>query len=338
VNQTRALTQVEMRPYRDDDSAAVLSLLEASLGGGPGGSRTPEFFAWKHLDNPFGRSFMLVAESEGRVVGLRAFMRWTFSAGGREVKAVRAVDTATHPDYQGRGIFSQLTTRALDDLRREAQFVFNTPNEKSKPGYLKMGWQVTGDLPIAVKLRRPLRFARGVRNLKESSPALRPAPEVNAPRAAQALASVADLEALLAAAKGPDHRLSTAHSLDSLAWRYARSPQLDYRVVGGSEGLAIFRIRPRGSLWETTVAEVLVPNGDATAARSLLKAAARSAEVDHMTCLLPPGSAAHKGARRTGFFRSPIGMTLTANPLQPSSPNPLDMDSWALSLGDVEVF
>jgi GNAT superfamily N-acetyltransferase len=338
VSQTRALTQVEMRPYRDEDSAEVLALLQTSLGGGPGGSRTPEFFAWKHLENPFGRSFMLVAESEGRVVGLRAFMRWTFTAGGREYKAVRAVDTATHPDYQGRGIFSQLTKRALDDLRSEAQFVFNTPNDKSKPGYLKMGWRVAGDLPIAIKVRRPLRFARGARNLRESTSSPRPAPEVNAPRASEALASVTDLEGLLAAARGPVHRLSTAHSADTLAWRYARSPQLDYRIVGGNEGLAILRVRPRGPLWEATVAEVLVPHGDAAEARSLLKAAARSADVDHMTCLLPPGSAALKGARRTGFLRSPTGMTLTANPLQPSSPNPLDMDSWALSLGDVEVF
>ena len=77
---------------------------------------------------------MLVAEADGRIVGLRAFMRWEFAAGDRRFRAVRAVDTATHPDYQGQGIFSRLTLEALDALRDQADFVFNTPNEKSLPG------------------------------------------------------------------------------------------------------------------------------------------------------------------------------------------------------------
>ena len=93
-----------------------------------------------HPVDPFGRSFMLVAETDGRIVGLRAFMRWEFVAGDRRFRAVRAVDTATHPDHQGKGIFSRLTLEALDSLRDQADFIFNTPNEKSLPGYLKMGW------------------------------------------------------------------------------------------------------------------------------------------------------------------------------------------------------
>ena len=333
---TRTRTHVEMRPYVDGDEAGVLALLEASLGSGPGGGRTHDFFAWKHLDNPFGRSFMLVAFKDGRLAGLRAFMRWTFTAGGRGVRAVRAVDTATHPDYRGMGIFTQLTTAALEELSGEAEFVFNTPNSKSKPGYLKLGWRVAGELPISVKVRRPIRFVRGFRGMRDTATHAGSGPVVNAPRLSEMAVSDAELEALLGARGEADDRLTTAHSAASLRWRYSESPDLDYRAVGGADGLVIFRVRARGALWETTVAEVLV--GDAGAARGLLKSAARSADVDHMTCLLPSGSTALKGARRTGFVRSPIGMTLTARPLQEGSSKPLDMRSWALSLGDVEVF
>ena len=87
----------------------------------------------------------------------RVLMRWEFVEHGRVVHAVRAVDTATHPDYQGRGIFTRLTLHALDELRHEIDFVFNTPNDQSRPGYLKMGWQVVGRLPTAV---RPTGLAR----------------------------------------------------------------------------------------------------------------------------------------------------------------------------------
>jgi GNAT superfamily N-acetyltransferase len=331
----RTRAHVEMRPYNDTDEAGLLTLLEASLGDGPGGGRTHDFFAWKHLDNPFGRSFMLVALKDGGLVGFRAFMRWSFNVGGREVRAVRAVDTATHPDYRGLGIFSQLTTAAIEELSSEAEFVFNTPNSKSKPGYLKMGWRVAGDLPVAVKVRRPMRFARGFRGMRNTVADDGLGPVANAPRLAEMSVSDAELEALLDARR-VDDRLTTAHSAASLRWRYSESPHLDYRVVGDANGLVIFRVRARGSLWEATVAEVLA--GDAGTARRLLKSAARSAHVDHMTCLLPSGSAALTGARRTGFVRSPIGMTLTARPLQHGSSDPLDMRSWALSLGDVEVF
>ena len=146
---------ISLRPYREEDESAVLELLDASLGGGPVGRRPPSFFRWKHMSNPFGRSFMLVAEDDGRIVGLRAFMRWRFQAGDRELLAVRAVDTATHPDYQGQGIFSRLTLAALDELGGQVDLVFNTPNEKSLPGYLKMGWRPVGQVPIRVRVRHP---------------------------------------------------------------------------------------------------------------------------------------------------------------------------------------
>ncbi|MET1012133.1 MAG: GNAT family N-acetyltransferase, partial [Actinomycetota bacterium] len=116
MTRTQAV-DIGIRPYEDADEARVLRLLDDALGGGPAGRRTVDLFRWKHVDNPFGRSMMLVAESDGRIVGLRAFMRWRFLSGSRLLSAVRAVDTATHPDYQGRGIFSKLTREALEVLR-----------------------------------------------------------------------------------------------------------------------------------------------------------------------------------------------------------------------------
>src|SRR5437867_2251138 len=94
---------------------------------------------------------MWVAVSDDRIVGFRTFIRWRFRVDDDVVDAVRAVDTATDPAHQGRGIFSRLTLGALDELRGEnVGFVFNTPNDQSRPGYLKMGWRIVGRVPIAV--------------------------------------------------------------------------------------------------------------------------------------------------------------------------------------------
>jgi len=92
-------TQVAIREYQATDETPVIALLNLALGTARAFERSTAFFRWKHIENPFGRSLMLLADSE-KVVGLRAFLRWQFRAGGQTIRAVRAVDTATHPDFQ----------------------------------------------------------------------------------------------------------------------------------------------------------------------------------------------------------------------------------------------
>jgi GNAT superfamily N-acetyltransferase len=333
-----------IRPYQDRDEAAVLELLRAALGEGPTGRRSAEFFRWKHFANPFGSSVMLVAEADGRIVGLRAFMRWRFVTSERELAAVRAVDTATHPGYQRMGIFSRLTRAALEVLRDEADLVFNTPNDKSLPGYLKLGWRLVGKVPISVRVRRPLHFAWRLRHLKEDG-VVAPSPSHGV---GESVLDVLDDEEqvtrLISELDAPIDRLVTPRDLHYLRWRYGAAPQLGYRAVsvhsgGRLDGLAIFRLRPRGGLQEATVSEVLVPGGDAGTARRLLRLIARTVSVDHITAHFTPGSSAAQAAILAGFVRSPVGMAFVTNVLKTGlHPDPTQLGSWSLSLGDLEVF
>lgn len=335
---------IALRPYRDEDEGSVLDLLRSALGPGPAGDRHPEFFRWKHRENPFGRSFMLVAETGGTIVGLRAFMRWRFEAAGRRVEAVRAVDTATHPDHQGLGVFSRLTRAALEELRGEADLVFNTPNEKSLGGYLKMGWQTVGRMPVWIRIRRPIRLARRVRSLDETGASIGLAPENEAEAAANVLQDEEGVSSLLSSEEQPDGRFRTPRDTTYLRWRYGSAPFLDYRAVreerdGVLCGLAIFRVRPRGKLWEATVSELIVPAGDGSTLSRLLNRISRSAAVDHLTCRLPVGWPAPRVSPRSRLVRVPGGMTFVVNPLSEGlDPDPGVSRSWALSLGDLEVF
>jgi GNAT superfamily N-acetyltransferase len=327
---------ITIRPFDAGDESCVLELLDASLGGGPAGRRPPDFFRWKHLANPFGPSFMLLAEADGRVIGLRAFMRWRFTAGDEVLRAVRAVDTATHPDYQGIGVFSRLTKEALDALDGDVDLVFNTPNQKSGPGYMKLGWREVGRVPVRVRVRRPLRLVAG----RRGGP--RPEPPVEAERAATVLARTAAVQRLLQH-EPPARGLATRRDPGYLAWRYGEAPLLGYRVVaeerdGELAGLAIFRVRPRGGLWETTIAEVLA-GGDARTARRLLRRVARAAVVDHLTFHAQAGTPLARVAAMTGYLPSPASISLVVNPRRPDiRPDPTDLHAWSLSLGDLEVF
>ena len=132
------------------DIPAIVDLLKLSLGQSVV-EKSAAIWNFKHVDNPFGHSHVLVALENEIFVGVRAFMKWNWQLGNDVWVAYRAVDTATHPDFQGKGIFKKLTLQALDDVQEKQEtFVFNTPNDKSRPGYLKMGWVVIDSLPIAI--------------------------------------------------------------------------------------------------------------------------------------------------------------------------------------------
>ncbi len=167
-------------------------------------------------------------------------MRWEFEHESAVVRCVRAVDTATHPDYQGRGIFRRLTLAALPAMADDGvQFVFNTPNSQSLPGYLKMGWQEIGRARACVRplsVRGGLRLARSrVAASHWSEPA-----EFGEPVAA----ALEDprVRALVAGRRGDGRRFRTRTDLAVLAWRYA-TPILGIPRGGRAEG-----VRGRGSV------------------------------------------------------------------------------------------
>jgi GNAT superfamily N-acetyltransferase len=325
-----------VRPAAPEDRAAVLELLSASLGWLPN-EYFERFFAWKHEQNPFGASPGWVAVDGDRVVGFRTFLRWEYlGRGGRSYRAVRAVDTATHPEYQGRGIFRRLTMAALDDLRAEGvSFVFNTPNSQSRPGYLKMGWSEVGRLPASVRLRSP---GAAVRVAQARVPADRASTPTDVGRSAIEALDDPSLPDLLASLP-PESRLNTRRTDAFLRWRYG-FPPLEYRALTVSnraaDGVALFRLRRRGPALECALCDVLVPGGDTAVERRLLRSVARESGADYVIRIGGPA------AEVTGFVRLPgQGPVLTFRPVddEPGAETPGGaLEDWRLSLGDVELF
>lgn len=121
----------------EKDVDEIIALLNANFET----EHTKSAFLWKHFENPFGRSYGLLALDKGKIVGLRMFMRWEFFFENKVIKAIRPVDTCTDHAYRGKGLFKKLTLQGLENLKNEYDLIFNTPNSNSKPGYLKMGWE-----------------------------------------------------------------------------------------------------------------------------------------------------------------------------------------------------
>lgn len=319
---------LDIRPVMPEDDDAVVPMLRAVLGK-LDDPHYDAFLRWKHRENPFGPSPAWVALHRGRIVGYRTFLRWRFldHQSGRQVPAVRAVDTVTDPDYQGLGIFRSLTLRGVAELTLEGVgLVFNTPNDQSRPGYLKMGWSVARRLPVAVLPARPRSVPA---MLRSRVPAALWSQETKAGLdAPEALRDGAVCSSLLQHAAQDGFR--TDRTPEYLRWRTSFAP-LRYRLLLASpsdpaEGGVVFRLRQRGGSVEAAVVEQLVP--DWRTGAGLVRRLLRETGADYAIGLRTGPSAGLVPLPRQG----PL---LTTRPLAGSVPSPA---AWSLTLGDVELF
>lgn len=306
------------RTMQRHDLDEVLELLRASLGEPPLLKRTPELFAWKHFENPFGESISLVATSAESIVGLRSFMRWNLrTPSGALVRCVRAVDTATHPAFLRRGIFRRLTEEAVEVAKSRAiDLVFNTPNTKSGSGYLSMDWTEVG--PIGVMMR-PTRHFLNVGSRHETA------------RLPDLIESAHWKRIPLSrAALG----LRTPRSEDYLNWRFGSHPTARYYKVETESGQAIVRPNMRKGRNELLISDLF---GRDT--HRAIKRAAKSTNARYLATWFSQGTPERAAARRAGLIPMPkvTALTLMARPLRELDVDVTEMSSWDLALSDLEL-
>lgn len=319
---------LEVRRAVPSDDTEVTPLLQVTLGK-DNDPNYPAFLRWKHRENAFGESAAWVALHEGRIVGYRTLLRWRFvNDVGRKVTAVRAVDTATHPDFQGLGIFRALTVRGVGELTLAGEgIVFNTPNDQSRPGYLKMGWSTVKRLPVGVLPAGPKSLAKMVNS---RVPAALWSEQTDVGIDAAELGNASFASGLLE--HEPKKGFRTDRTPEYLAWRTSFAP-LRYRVLladdrDPSRGGVVFRLRRRGDTIEAAIVEQLVPDWR-TGAR-LVREILSLSGADYAIGL--------RTAPDAGLIPLPIprtGPLLITRPLAMAPPRPSE---WTLSLLDVELF
>ena len=80
------------------------------------------------------RSAIAFAARDGdRLVGFNAFIPFALRKGAERGIAYQSCWSATHPDYQGRGIWVSMMNQARSVLAKEALFICGIPNPNSHP-------------------------------------------------------------------------------------------------------------------------------------------------------------------------------------------------------------
>jgi GNAT superfamily N-acetyltransferase len=324
------------RAFEDADEPAVLDLLQTVFGSWPSGleSTPAEFFRWKHVRGPHGRSALFVAELEGVLAGFVAYMPWRLRVDGQPVPALRGVDLAVHPNYRRRGV-SQALRVAADSLLQDT-FLWASPNNPARRGGLKDGRRPAGRIPHFARFcgRIPRSVHRAWRSDSDSTASL----PVRSPHALEVLADGEYVSRLLASVPRPPGCLSTDMDISYLRWRYAHFPE--YRVVtvgaeAAASGVAIFRPRRYGRFWILDVSELLAEGAKTSVQWHLLANVSKAAAADFLIC----NFRSRRQAALHGFLQASHGISLYTHAPK-GGRGVVDgtvSGAWVLSRGDLEL-
>jgi hypothetical protein len=256
----------------------------------------------------------VLAEEDGRVVGVLGASHYRTVVDGRETIATLPLWAVTDPDFQGRGIFQRLNgeiQRAAREAGATVELGFT--NELAGPIYIaKLGWLDVHRLRIWARPLVP--FGRR---------------DVDGHRHRHRFDIEQEAMYIAIATRLPSHFVrNTAY----LNWRYADSPR-DYTTILSRNGYAVVgRKRFRG-IDTAYVADLVAPSFRET--RWLLRRcvdAARGARL--LLALLP---ALHPAAYLSaGFLPTPETIRLIGHPLEGGLP--IGKGAWHFTLGDTDYF
>ncbi|WP_367362920.1 GNAT family N-acetyltransferase [Mesotoga sp.] len=287
-------------------------------------TRSRESWNWKYEKNVFGKPIHIVVTSDERIVGFRSFWPWELACRGQVLKAYQPVDTVVHPDYQGQGLFTKLTVKALKQATEiGTDLLFNFPNQNSMPGYLKLGWNYVAKLPWLVKPLRPFHLLKTLKNKEKATPIELDEKYRITPEMCDELIERESFDGLL----------RTRQSKEFLWWRYGENLFFKYGALQIKEGRkklsAIFEVNQKGTRREMIIVDIL---GSSELIKKLFKElviVAKSMNVDFMTTIMTNGYEMEK-LRSLGFMKV-RKKNLVALPLNLSLENKaINIDNWRI--------
>lgn len=112
-----------------------------------GQSGNPAYFKWKYLDNPAGNAISFVARHKGMIAAFYGVIPEYYLVNGHKEIIHQSMDTMTHPDHRGKGLFPLLAKATFAHLREQSGriHVIGYPGPTSYGGFVnKLQWRCIG--------------------------------------------------------------------------------------------------------------------------------------------------------------------------------------------------
>jgi hypothetical protein len=155
--------EILIRDFEERDKEGCLLLLGETF---PGQSNA-RTFRWRFENSPKGKPILLCAHFRDRIVSFNSWIPWEFQYGGRKFIGYQSGESATHPDFRGKGIFSEILRQGETRARNlEIDFLFGFPSEMSYGAFYRQGYYPIAQYrycirPLNVFWRRPGERAPG---------------------------------------------------------------------------------------------------------------------------------------------------------------------------------
>lgn len=110
------------------------------------------YLNWLYTENPLGEAIGFNAVDGNRLAAHYICTRALVNLDGAPVPALLSLNTATHPDYQGRGLFTRLAEATYEAGADERiGLVYGVANANSTPGFVrKLGFELVEQLESRV--------------------------------------------------------------------------------------------------------------------------------------------------------------------------------------------
>ncbi len=145
-----------VRWFDAGDAEGVRSLFAGELGR----ERSPAYFDWKYVEDPYlSHVPVTVAERDGELVGVQAYLPCELRDGDRTALALQPADAVVHADHRRNGLYTRMTERAVERYAdHEAALFFNYPTPGALGAQEKLGWESLGELAVHYRIQRPSTF------------------------------------------------------------------------------------------------------------------------------------------------------------------------------------
>jgi hypothetical protein len=110
------------------------------------------YIGWEYLHNPEGEIVGFNAWKEKEIAAHYVAQPLLASINGGEYKGLLSLNTATHPDHQGKKLFINLAEKTYDlAASKDYKFVIGVANANSTHGFInKLGFQLVGPLEAKI--------------------------------------------------------------------------------------------------------------------------------------------------------------------------------------------
>jgi len=111
-----------------------------------------DYIYWLYKCNPDGEVVGFDARDGERLVAHYSCIPVRAQVGGKDVRVLLSLNTATHPKYRGQGLFTKLAKLTYQEgIEQGFDCVYGVANANSTPGFSrKLGFQVVGSLSARI--------------------------------------------------------------------------------------------------------------------------------------------------------------------------------------------